>query len=84
MANQAMTKTMERGLLAMAKKLARNNEAYGYCMSEPNENTGKALVRRGMIAEVEHFTAWPQYRLTAVGWAKVSDLGGRVPEWAAQ
>lgn len=64
-----LSETMDRGLRSMAKKLRRYG---GYVMAEPNDNTGRALERRGLLEKDPRVeSAWQRYCLTDAGWAYV-------------
>lgn len=58
-----LTPVMIKGLQRMALKLKRIET----CMAEPNDNTGRALVKRGLLEEAEPYNGWKQYRLTDKG-----------------
>lgn len=66
-----ITDTMLQGLLKMAKKLELADKVMAY----PSENTGKALLKRGLIVQVSHSSrsAWPCYALTELGKKVVAD-----------
>lgn len=68
-----LTETMIGGLRRMAQKLERHSAV----MAEPNENTGKALLKRGLIEIVEDRPSWPRYRLTEAGRAALAQETGR-------
>lgn len=59
-----LSETMKIGLKRMARKLKTNPA--GSCMSEPNENTGRALARRGYI-EIVSVGMYPYYTVTDKG-----------------
>ena len=61
--SEKLTPTMLDGLRRMAKRLER----MGCVMAEPNENTGRALLKRGLIEIADDRAAWPRYRLTDLG-----------------
>jgi hypothetical protein len=64
-----LSETMDRGLRAMAKKVRRYG---GYVMAEPNDNTGRALERRGLLEKDPRVgSVWQRYCLTDAGWAYV-------------
>lgn len=64
-----LTKTMIEGLRRMAVRL----ETRSAVMAEPNENTGKALLARGLIEIAKERPAWPLYRITPAGRAALKD-----------
>jgi hypothetical protein len=66
-----LTPTMLNGLTRMAAALRRQDAV----MAEPNETTGKALLKRGLIEIVDARTVWPRYRLTDAGRAALSQEG---------
>jgi len=65
-----LTETMKSGLLRMAKKLERQEASLG----EPNNNTAKALVKRGLVQGVGKRNGWDYYILTEDGKKTVSKL----------
>lgn len=66
-----LTPTMLSGLARMA----RNYDRYGTTMAEPNENTGRALEKRGMIEAVGISGPWRRYRITPAGRAALEERG---------
>lgn len=58
-----LTPTMLHGLRHMATRLKSQRST----LAEPNENTGKALVARGLIELVDKSNGWNRYVLTAAG-----------------
>lgn len=58
--NVKLTPTMLEGLRLMEIKLRRQRTT----MAEPNENTGRALAKRGLIEFVEKSRGWNYYVLT--------------------
>lgn len=67
-----LTPTMLNGLRRMAARLKTRQGV----MSEPNEATGKALLKRGLIEVVEARGHWPLYRLTDAGRAALTQEPG--------
>lgn len=64
-----LTPTMLAGLQKMAQNLKRQSATMG----EPNDGTGKALERRGLVERVEHNSSgWNYYVLTAAGRSALS------------
>lgn len=60
-----LTPTMEAGLRRMAYNMGKYNMAV---MAEPNDNTGKALEKRGLVARANKpGDAWNRYTLTEAG-----------------
>lgn len=64
-----LTPTMYEGLKVMAGKLLRQPSVLSY----PNENTGKALLKRGLIEYVETRDGWRRYVLTDAGRAALAE-----------
>lgn len=63
-----LTPTMILGLETMAKKLLRRSET----LAEPNENTGKALLKRSLIEATGKKNGWNYYRITPDGYKVLS------------
>lgn len=63
-----LTPTMLAGLRKMALKLKRQSST----LAEPNENTGRALAKRGLVEYVETSNGWNYYVLTDVGRAELA------------
>jgi hypothetical protein len=63
-----LTATMLAGLAKMAAGLKKHQAV----MAEPNEATGRALLKRGLIEVVVDRSAWPLYRITDAGRAALS------------
>ncbi len=63
-----LSPTMLNGLIKMHEKLKR----WSFIMAEPNENTGKALEKRGYIKFVQYTGAFRTYVLTEAGEARVA------------
>lgn len=63
-----LTDTMEQGLRKMAKKLERQTAT----VAEPNDNTGRALEKRGLIEKTDTQNNWNYYQLTDAGRAFLS------------
>ncbi|WP_430439035.1 hypothetical protein [Shinella sp.] len=63
-----LTPTMLAGLRKMALKLKRQSST----LAEPNENTGRALAKRGLVEYVETSNGWNYYVLTDVGLAELA------------
>jgi hypothetical protein len=61
--DETLTERMASGLRRMAKKLERQESV----MSEPNDNTAQALVRRGLLEPAAPVGGWRRYRLTDAG-----------------
>jgi len=67
-----LTPTMLHGLAQMEKNLRRQPET----LAEPNDNTGKALEKRGLVVRVaEKTNGWNYYRLTEAGRTALRDRG---------
>ena len=64
-----LTPTMLNGLRKMAKKLERQSQT----MAEPNDNTGRALEKRGLVRQTETRNGWNYYVLTDAGRAALSE-----------
>nr|DAE48935.1 MAG TPA: Transcriptional regulator PadR-like family [Caudoviricetes sp.] len=58
-----LTPTMKEALARMADKLKYRSRVF----SEPNENTGRALLKRGLIEVVGKSGGWNLYVLTDAG-----------------
>lgn len=58
-----LTPTMKDALAVMADKLKYSSSVF----SEPNENTGRALLKRGLIEVVGKSGGWNLYVLTEAG-----------------
>lgn len=58
-----LTETMDSGLRKMAEKLKRQTAT----LAEPNENTGQALAKRGLIEKTDTQHGWNYYQLTDAG-----------------
>lgn len=68
-----LTETMLAGLKKMATKSRRFGDVP--MLPEPNENTGKALEKRGLIEFVEMRSGWRHYRITEAGRAALKEMG---------
>lgn len=58
-----LTPTMLEGLRKMEMKLRRQTAT----LAEPNENTGKALLRRGLLERTDTQNGWNYYTITDAG-----------------
>lgn len=67
-----LTPTMLVGLEAMERKLRRQSKS----LAEPNENTGQALLKRGLIEFVGKENGWNYYVLTDAGRAALEANNG--------
>lgn len=67
-----LTPTMLEGLRKMALKLKRQSSV----MAEPNDNTGRALEKRGLIAFAGKSGKWNRYVLTDAGRAALERSEG--------
>lgn len=71
--NVKLTPTMLSGLRKMALKLKRQSST----LAEPNEGTGRALAKRGLIEFVETSNGWNYYVLTDAGRAELEKSEAR-------
>jgi len=60
-----LSPTMIEGLRSMAVESDRINGKSVF--ARPNENTGRALVARGLIERADVTFAWPRYTITQAG-----------------
>jgi hypothetical protein len=63
-----LTETMLFGLRAMEARMSRQSSV----LPEPNESTGKALEKRGLIEFVKLDKGWRYYRVTDAGRAALA------------
>jgi len=68
-----LTPTMLAGLKKMARYLERRSET----MAEPNDNTGRALLNRGLLEFVHQKNGWNYYRITPAGRAALANGDGK-------
>lgn len=73
--NVNLTPTMLNGLRKMALNLMRQSVT----LAEPNENTGRALAKRGLIELADNGprNGWNYYVLTHAGRAVVEEVEAR-------
>lgn len=70
MSSIKLTPTMMAGLEKMAEKLKRQSAT----LAEPNENTGKALEKRGLIERTDTINGWAYYRITHAGFEALTTM----------
>lgn len=73
MGDVKLSPTMLEGLRLMEIKLRRQR----ITMAEPNESTGRALLKRGLIEFVEKSNGWNYYVLTESGRAVLAKAEAR-------
>jgi hypothetical protein len=61
-----LSDTMKSCMRIMARKMRRGME---YCMAEPNDNTGRALEKRGYLERSPVVSYFGQYKFTDKGLA---------------
>jgi len=66
---KGLTPTMLAGLKKMALKLERQQQT----IAEPNDNTGRALEKRGLVEFIHTRNGWNYYRITELGRAAISE-----------
>ena len=68
-----LSETMLHGLRKMQEKHRRQDTV----LAEPNDNTGRALEKRGLVEFVMERDGWRRYRVTSAGRAALEAQDGK-------